>query len=79
VADIEELKQLQMAYNKVFETKEGKLVLEDLQKKCFKNHTTAHELPHMTFFNEGQRVVLLHIETMMIMNLKLGEQTHGQP
>ena len=82
MANIEQLKLMQQAYNKVFQTKEGKEVLADLERVCFKNHTTAHELPHMTFFNEGQRAVLLHIETRMKMNLLTnneGETTYGQP
>lgn len=77
--DIERLKSLQQAYNKTFESEEGRKVLTDLYKICFKNSSTINEMSHIMFFNEGHRAVLLHIETMMKMNLyKLKEMQDEQ-
>jgi len=66
----EEILKLQKAYSDTFNTKEGKIVLEDIQKICFKNSSTINEMPNIMAFNEGHRAVLLHIETRMKMNLK---------
>lgn len=72
-------KELQQAYSRVFEGKDGLLVKKDLERVCFKNFTTINESPYLTAFNEGQRAVLLHIETMQRMNLFVqGKEENGQ-
>ena len=65
-----EVLKLQQAYSKTFKAEEGMIVLEDLAKICFKNHTTINEVSNIMAFNEGQRMVFLHIERAMKMNLK---------
>jgi hypothetical protein len=67
--DLQKLKDLQQAYNKTFGSEEGQKVLDDLRKVCFNEFTTVNENPYMTHFNEGQRAVLLHINTRIKMNL----------
>ena len=66
----EEVLKLQQAYSKTFKSPEGQIVLKDLQKVCFKNTTTANESLIAMSSNEGMRMVLLHIETRMRINLK---------
>ena len=64
---LETLNEYEVAglYKTVFGTTEGGLVLEDLKNRCFVKTSTAHELPHVTYQNEGMRIVVLHIETQM--------------
>jgi len=71
--DVEEVLKLQQAYSKCFSSEEGQIVLADLQKVCFKNFTTLDANSNIMSFNEGQRAVLLHIETRMRMNIKRKE------
>jgi len=66
----DEVLKLQKAYSKTFSSEEGQIVLEDLQKICFKNSSTINEVPIVMAFNEGHRAVMLHIETRMKMTLK---------
>lgn len=69
----EEVLKLQQAYSKCFSSEEGQIVKKDLEKVCFKNFTTISENSNMMAFNEGQRAVLLHIETRIKMNIKRKE------
>ena len=64
---LESLNEYELAnmYKSVFGTQEGELVLEDLKNRCFVKTSTAHELPHVTYQNEGMRIVVLHIETQI--------------
>ena len=64
---LETLNEYEVAglYKTVFGTTEGQLVLEDLKNRCFVKTSTAHELPHVTYQNEGMRIVVLHIETQI--------------
>ncbi len=66
----QEILKLQKAYSDTFKSKEGQIVLEDLQKICFKNTTTVNENIIAMASNEGMRMVMLHIETRMKMTLK---------
>ena len=53
-------------YKTVFATEEGQLVLEDLRNRCFiKIPTPTEESPYTTYFNEGKRSVVLHIESQI--------------
>ena len=60
------LQGLQKNYKYIFNTKEGKEVLSDLEKRCHYHSTTnikgdSHESAYM----EGQRSVLLFIKSML--------------
>ena len=64
---MDQLKQLKISYNNIFETDDGKLVMSDLEKRCHYHATTnvkgdSHESAYM----EGQRSVLLFIKQMLL-------------
>ena len=61
-----DLKQLNLAYKQVFESDNGKKVLEDLEKRC-SYHTTTHIKgdSHESAFLEGTRSVVLFIKNML--------------
>jgi hypothetical protein len=61
---IENLKQKQSDYKKVFNSEEGKRVLKDLQSIGFFSRSTINENSNKMAYNEGMRAILLHIETM---------------
>jgi hypothetical protein len=61
----EELNNLAGAYRRVFNTEDGKKVLESLGKFCNNDNTSVCEQnPNalQTFFNEGKRRVFLRIQ-----------------
>ena len=59
-------KQLQKAYQNVFGSDTGELVLNDLSFRCFRYTTTAGLVQHdQVFINEGKRQVFLHIESQL--------------
>jgi len=61
-----DLEQLNIAYKQVFESDNGKKVLEDLEKRC-SYHTTTHIKgdSHESAFLEGTRSVILFIKNML--------------
>ena len=61
-----DLEQLMIAYKQVFESDNGKKVLEDLEKRC-SFHTTTHVKgdSHESAFLEGTRSVILFIKNML--------------
>ena len=64
---MDNLKQLKISYNNIFESDDGKLVMSDLEKRCNYHATTnikgdSHESAYM----EGQRSVLLFIKQMLL-------------
>lgn len=59
-----EMKERAQAYKRLFQTDDGKLVLEDLERFCgFHNTSVSEQSPdaYQTFFNEGKRRVYLRI------------------
>lgn len=67
---IEKIQQLKNAYIEVFGSDRGKIVLEDLGRKCFAHRPTFSGENGRMAFNEGQRSVLLHIENMQKINIE---------
>ena len=57
-------KRLLQAYKQVFESPNGKAVLEDL-KNVFYNRTSLDENPNVVVANEGKRFVVLYILARM--------------
>lgn len=55
--------ELSRIYRNLFESPEGRLVLEDLRNRCYCYSTTA--LGDNIELNEGMRSVVLHIETQI--------------
>jgi len=52
-------------YKQTFNTDSGKKVLEDLKLRCFSKKTTFDKDTNVSAFNEGQRQVVLHIESFI--------------
>ena len=73
--NLDQLKALKKSYNSTFNSESGKKVLKDLERHCFVKGTTFNEESLRLAFNEGQRSIYLHINTMMNFDFtKLGEQ-----
>ena len=64
--NIKELNQLDLAYKQIFNSPEGKEVLEDLKKRC-SFYSTSHIKgdSHESAFLEGTRSVILFINNML--------------
>ena len=61
-------RRLRAAYQAVFLSMEGKVVLADLAKRCFVLSTTFVAGPdgdRISAFQEGQRCVFQHIQTLI--------------
>ena len=63
--NLEQLKALKKSYLNTFSSENGKKVLDDLKRHCFINGTTFNEKSLRMAFNEGQRSIYLHINSMM--------------
>jgi len=63
---LDALKQLVISYKQVFNSDNGKKVLDDLEKRC-SYHTTTHVKgdSHESAFLEGTRSVILFIKNML--------------
>ena len=63
---LDALKQLVISYKQVFNSDNGKKVLDDLEKRC-SYHTTTHVKgdSHESAFLEGTRFVILFIKNML--------------
>ena len=63
------LRETTLAYKRVFESQDGKLILKDLMKCCnFLNSSVGRDA-NETFFNEGARSILLRILKTTSMSL----------
>ena len=67
---INQLKERKQLYQNVFESPDGKKVLEDLSRTTFMNKTTFNDNELRMAFNEGQRSVILHIHSMMKIDIE---------
>ena len=56
-----EMKATISAYKRFFDTRDGKLILNDLMKACHMTSSTMDKDPYETAFNEGARSVVLRI------------------
>jgi len=63
------LDELKLNYRRTFESDDGKVVLEDLKKRC-SFYQTTHQPgdPHESAFLEGQRYAVLSIINLMSNN-----------
>ena len=60
------IKELIQNYKTVFGSDDGKMVMDDLEKRCFYNTSTySSKEPNETAFFEGQRTILLFIKSMI--------------
>jgi len=63
---IKEIKKLKEVYKIVFGSDQGKVVMEDLEKRChFMSTTNIKGDSHESAYMEGQRSVLLFIKSML--------------
>lgn len=57
-----EARRIRQAYRRVFQTEDGKKIIEDLAAfSGFAQSTTDPDSPQMSAFNDGQRRILLRI------------------
>ena len=65
-ADNKKLKELISNYKTCFNTDTGKMVLEDLKKRShFHNTTHVQGDSHESAYNEGQRSLVVFMETLI--------------
>jgi hypothetical protein len=55
------MKDTVLAYQRLFDTEDGKKVLKDLMKSCGFDATIVGKDSHETYYNEGARSVVLRI------------------
>ena len=72
--NLQQLKDLKVAYRKCFETEDGKKVLKDLERRCFLTYTTFNADPYVSAFQEGTRSVVLHIKQAMDAESQMPEE-----
>lgn len=67
------INEVSSCYKTCFNTAEGRLVLEDLRRRAFIDMPSFDEVSAIdtsrVLVNEGKRSVLLHIQTMLTMEL----------
>ena len=61
----QKIKDLIKQYKTIFKSDDGKMVMDDLEKRCFYNVTTFSKGDNETAYYEGQRTVLLFIKSMI--------------
>jgi len=64
------MKETILAYKRVFESSDGKVVLKDLMKCCNFTNSSVGKDSHETYFNEGSRSILLRIIKTTAMSLE---------
>jgi len=62
--NLQQLKDLKVAYKNCFDGEDGKKVLTDLERRCFIKERTFSPDTHLTAYNEGTRGVVLYINQM---------------
>lgn len=55
------MKDTVLAYQRLFDTQDGKIVLKDLMKSCGFDATIVGKDSNETYYNEGARSVVLRI------------------
>ena len=54
-------KDLYQAYRRVFSTEDGQKILKDLMRSCHYNGSSVGQDVYETYYNEGERAVVLRI------------------
>jgi hypothetical protein len=60
-----QIAQKQQLYKRVFDTVEGRLVMADLEKRCFVTRTTYSDNAGQMAFSEGRRSVYMFIKDLV--------------
>lgn len=68
------LKSTVLAYKRVFDSADGKIILKDLMATSHFNGTSVGDTPHDTYYNEGARSIVLRIIKTTAMSLEDIEQ-----
>ena len=76
--NLQQLKDLKVAYKNCFESEDGKKVLADLERRCFIKERTFSPDTHLTAYNEGTRGVVLYINQMRDMDYGMREEEKGK-
>lgn len=76
-SNINKIKAIKEDYKKVFSTEEGKRVLADLERVGFYKSTTFTNDAIAMAFNEGNRAFLLHIKTILDMDIETLEKIYS--
>jgi hypothetical protein len=58
--------KLSELYMRIFNTDDGELLLQDLKNRCFAFIPSVSIDSHQTYFNEGMRSVVLHIDSQLL-------------
>lgn len=74
MSTVQEIKELKQLYLNVFDSADGKKVLEDLSKKLYVYRTPFDENSNNMSFKVGQQSVILHIKNMMNIDIKKTEE-----
>ncbi len=61
----QKIKDVRIAYRECFNSEHGKIVLKDLERRCFIADTTFNRDPYVSAFQEGTRSVVIHIKQLM--------------
>lgn len=69
------MNELRMMYKNIFNTVDGRRILTDLEARYSINGTTFSPDPTETAYREGQRTVVLFIQSMLREQPKLEEET----
>jgi hypothetical protein len=76
-SNILKIKSIQEDYRKVFSTEEGKRVLTHMEQIGFFKTTTFLNDAISMAFNEGNRAFLLHIKTILDMDIETLEKIYA--
>ena len=63
--NLQQIKDLKVAYRKCFESEHGVKVLKDLYRVCYLYEQTFNKDPYVAAFQEGIRSVAIHIKKAM--------------
>lgn len=64
--DADKINAIRDAYKEVFNSDQGKVVLQDLQRRYHIHGTVFSTEPTDTAYREGQRTVVLFIQSMLL-------------
>ena len=64
------LAQQRRDFKATFGSEAGKRVLADLARLCYLTDSTFSENPYLTAVNEGRRQVMLHIQSVMRLDVE---------
>lgn len=69
---LKQVEALKKAYLRVFDSEDGKKVMQDLERRCYVHSPTISQNndPLKMAYREGQRATYLHIQHMMRLNIK---------